>query len=357
MKILITGGAGFIGSAVAREIIQSTKDSVVVLDKLTYAGNLRNLDNIADSKRFSFEQVDICSANCVRSVLQKHRPDMIMHLAAESHVDRSITGPAAFIHTNIIGTFILLEETRAYLGTLSEPKKEIFRFHHVSTDEVFGDLPHPDANLNAQLLAFTEDTPYAPSSPYSASKASSDHLVRSWFRTYNLPILITNCSNNYGPYHHPEKLIPKTIINALSGKDIPVYGSGSQIRDWLYVEDHARALLTVLKFGNVGRTYNIGGNNELRNIDVVNTICEFLDALKPSTVPHSKLIVHVTDRAGHDQRYSINTARISSELGWHPTDTFQTGIEKTINWYIENEKWWQPMIENAGKFTKNIGEI
>ena len=354
MKILITGGAGFIGSAVAREIIQSSEDSVVILDKLTYAGNLRNLDKITHSKRFWFEQADICSANCVRSVLQKHRPDRIMHLAAESHVDRSIFGPAAFMNTNILGTFTLLEEARHYLNDIDPVSRHNFRFHHVSTDEVFGDLPHPDENADAYFLKFTEDTPYSPSSPYSASKASSDHLVRAWFKTYEVPVLISNCSNNYGPYHHPEKLIPHTIINALSGKSIPVYGFGNQIRDWLFVEDHARALLSVIRKGKVGETYNIGGNNEERNINIVRSLCEILDKLTPKDTSYSDLIQFVSDRKGHDLRYSVNTAKIASTLNWAPDETLQTRLNKTEQLYLDNETWWKNILDK-GYDLKRIG--
>ncbi|MDF9617284.1 dTDP-glucose 4,6-dehydratase [Pseudomonas entomophila] len=340
MKILVTGGAGFIGSAVIRHILANTADSVINVDKLTYAGNLESLVEVEGSERYCFEQVDICDRAAVDRVLRTHRPDAIMHLAAESHVDRSIDGPAAFIETNIVGTYTLLEATRQYWLALDEAGKAAFRFHHISTDEVYGDLEGP-ADL------FTEETPYAPSSPYSASKASSDHLVRAWSRTYGLPVLITNCSNNYGPYHFPEKLIPLMILNALEGKPLPVYGKGDQVRDWLYVEDHARALYTVLSRGEVGQTYNIGGHNERRNIEVVHALCALLDDLRPvaqnPSVAHlssyRELITHVQDRPGHDLRYAIDASKIQQALGWVPEETFESGIRKTVQWYLDNLQW------------------
>ena len=333
MKLLITGGAGFIGSAVIRHIIRNTADSVVNADKLTYAGNLESLTEVADSDRYAFEQVDICDRAEVERVFREHQPDAVMHLAAESHVDRSIDGPAEFIQTNIVGTYTLLEAARAYWKGLDAESRDAFRFHHISTDEVYGDLEGPEG-------LFTEETPYAPSSPYSASKASSDHLVRAWQRTYGLPTLITNCSNNYGPYHFPEKLIPLMILNALEGKALPVYGKGEQIRDWLYVEDHARALYKVVREGEVGETYNIGGHNEKQNIEVVNTICALLDELAPSQYsPYANLITHVADRPGHDLRYAIDADKIERELGWCPEETFETGIRKTVQWYLDNQEW------------------
>ncbi|MCY1294703.1 dTDP-glucose 4,6-dehydratase 2 [compost metagenome] len=334
MKILVTGGAGFIGSAVIRHIIRNTGDSVVNLDKLTYAGNLESLVEVSGSERYVFEEVDICDRASVERVFREQQPDAVMHLAAESHVDRSIEGPAAFIETNIVGTYTLLEVARQYWQSLDETRRTAFRFHHISTDEVYGDLEDPEG-------LFTETTPYAPSSPYSASKASSDHLVRAWRRTYGLPTLVTNCSNNYGPYHFPEKLIPLMILNALEGKALPVYGKGNQVRDWLYVEDHARALYRVLTAGEVGETYNIGGHNEKQNIDVVHTICELLDELHPDSpyYPHASLITHVQDRPGHDLRYAINARKIHQELGWAPEETFDSGIRKTVEWYLKNLEW------------------
>ena len=339
MKLLVTGGAGFIGSAVIRHIIQNTQDEVVNLDKLTYAGNLESLAEVSDSERYAFEQVDICNRTEVDRVLAQHKPDAIMHLAAESHVDRSIDGPAEFIETNIVGTYTLLEATRQFWQVQKGEKKASFRFHHISTDEVYGDLPHPTEIDNAKEHLFTEQTPYAPSSPYSASKASSDHLVRAWLRTYGLPTLITNCSNNYGPYHFPEKLIPLVILNALEGKPLPIYGKGDQIRDWLYVEDHARALYKVVTEGQVGETYNIGGHNEKQNIDVVNTICDILQQLRPLDAQYRDLITHVKDRPGHDQRYAIDASKIERELGWVPEETFDSGLRKTVEWYLNNLEW------------------
>lgn len=334
MKILVTGGAGFIGSAVIRHIIKNTQDSVINLDKLTYAGNLDSLTSISDSERYSFEQVDICNADELKRVFAEHQPDAIMHLAAESHVDRSIDGPAEFIQTNIVGTYNLLEVARAYWTTLPESRKQVFRFHHISTDEVYGDL-------EGTTDLFTETTAYAPSSPYSASKASSDHLVRAWQRTYGLPTLITNCSNNYGPYHFPEKLIPLVILNALDGKDLPIYGKGDQIRDWLYVEDHAQALYKVVTQGKVGETYNIGGHNEKQNIEVVRTICAILDELQPQAngQPYESLISFVKDRPGHDLRYAIDASKIDQALCWTPEQSFETGIRKTVEWYLDNLEW------------------
>jgi len=344
MKILVTGGAGFIGSAVIRHIIENTDDSVINLDKLTYAGNLESLSTVSCSKRYYFEQVDICDRNELERVLTKHQPDVVMHLAAESHVDRSIDGPIDFIQTNIIGTYSLLEACRAYWQSLTNKQNLYFRFHHISTDEVYGDLEGPEG-------LFTEETAYAPSSPYSASKASSDHLVRAWHRTYNLPTLVTNCSNNYGPFHFPEKLIPLIILNALEGKSLPVYGNGQQIRDWLYVEDHARALYLVATKGKVGETYNIGGNNEKKNIDVVKTICTILEELvpnKPGGVENYRnLIKFVNDRPGHDKRYAIDSSKIENELGWVPLESFETGIRKTVEWYLNNNIWWERLLDGS----------
>lgn len=344
MKILVTGGAGFIGSAVIRHIIGNTGDSVVNLDKLTYAGNLESLVEVAGNERYVFEEVDICDRAQVERVFCEHQPDAVMHLAAESHVDRSIDGPAAFIETNIVGTYTLLEVARAYWSGLEETRRSAFRFHHISTDEVYGDLEDPNA-------LFTETTSYAPSSPYSASKASSDHLVRAWRRTYGLPILVTNCSNNYGPYHFPEKLIPLIILNALEGKPLPVYGKGDQVRDWLYVEDHARALYQVVVEGKLGETYNIGGHNEKQNIEVVRTICSLLEELaphKPADVTrYEDLITFVTDRPGHDLRYAIDASKINTELGWVPRETFESGIRKTVEWYLKNQVWCQRVQDGS----------
>lgn len=341
MTVLITGGAGFIGSAVVRHIIQNTQDSVVNVDKLTYAGNLESLTEVANNPRYAFEQVDICDRAELDRIFAQHRPDAVMHLAAESHVDRSIDSAGKFIQTNIVGTFNLLEAARAYWQQMPSEKHEAFRFHHISTDEVYGDL-HGTDDL------FTETTPYAPSSPYSASKASSDHLVRAWLRTYGLPTIVTNCSNNYGPYHFPEKLIPLMILNALDGKPLPVYGDGMQIRDWLFVEDHARALYQVVTEGVVGETYNIGGHNEKTNIEVVKTICTLLEELvpeKPAGVArYEDLITFVQDRPGHDVRYAIDAAKIGRELGWKPQETFESGIRKTVQWYLDNKTWWQNVL-------------
>ncbi|MHA6964328.1 dTDP-glucose 4,6-dehydratase [Zobellella denitrificans] len=331
--ILVTGGAGFIGSAVIRHIIRNTSDIAVNVDKLTYAGNLASLVGVADSPRYRFAHLDICDRAGLDELFTKHQPTAVMHLAAESHVDRSISGPAEFINTNIVGTYTLLEAARHYWNGLDNERKTAFRFHHISTDEVYGDLHGTDA-------LFTETTPYAPSSPYSASKASSDHLVRAWQRTYGLPTLVTNCSNNYGPYHFPEKLIPLVTLNALEGNPLPIYGKGDQIRDWLYVEDHARALYQVVTEGKPGETYNIGGHNEKTNLEVVHAICRLLDELAPSRFsPYASLITHVTDRPGHDLRYAIDAGKIERELGWKPFETFESGILKTVQWYLANQEW------------------
>lgn len=349
MKILVTGGAGFIGSAVIRHIINNTHDMVINVDKLTYAGNLNSLESIANNSRYHFECVDITDYSKIEEVFNQHQPDVIMHLAAESHVDRSIDGPSAFIETNIVGTYTLLEVSRKYFESLDHNRKAVFRFHHISTDEVYGDLKDTDA-------LFTENTPYAPSSPYSASKASSDHLVRAWQRTYGLPTIITNCSNNYGPYHFPEKLIPLMILNAISGKPLPVYGDGQQIRDWLFVEDHARALYKVVTEGLVGETYNIGGHNEKANIEVVKIICELLEELAPQkpegVTRYEDLITYVVDRPGHDVRYAIDASKIAKELNWKPQETFESGIRKTVEWYLENKKWWQTILDNSYSMTR-----
>lgn len=338
MKILITGGAGFIGSAVVRHIIQSTQNEVLNVDKLTYAGNLESLASVADHPRYQFSQTDICDRAALDELFADFEPDAVMHLAAESHVDRSITGPAAFIETNIIGTYQLLEAARHYWNQLDQNKKQAFRFHHISTDEVYGDLEGTED-------LFLETTPYAPSSPYSASKASSDHLVRAWHRTYGLPVVLTNCSNNYGPFHFPEKLIPLVILNALAGKPLPVYGNGTQIRDWLYVEDHAHALYKVVTEAAVGETYNIGGHNEQKNIDVVKAICSLLEEFAPNkpqgVAQYQDLITYVTDRPGHDLRYAIDATKIQNDLGWMPAESFETGLRKTVQWYLNNQEWVQ----------------
>lgn len=342
MNILVTGGAGFIGSAVIRHIIKNTDNHLLNIDKLTYAGNLESLAEIEDSANYSFQQIDICDAQSVEKAFNDFQPDLIMHLAAESHVDRSIEGPAEFIYTNIVGTYTLLEVARKYWQGLDGANKSSFRFHHISTDEVYGDL-------EGTTDLFTEKTPYAPSSPYSASKASSDHLVRAWYRTYGLPVVITNCSNNYGPFHFPEKLVPLVILNALDGKELPIYGKGDQIRDWLYVEDHARALYKVVTEGAIGETYNIGGHNEKQNIDVVKTICQILDELKPQSngQPYESLITFVKDRPGHDLRYAIDAAKIKNDLGWTPQETFDSGIRKTVDWYLNNLEWCQRVQDGS----------
>ena len=334
MKILVTGGAGFIGSAVIRHIIQNTNNQVLNIDKLTYAGNLESLKEIDQHSNYEFKQIDICDTEQITAAIDAFQPNAIMHLAAESHVDRSIDGPAAFIQTNIVGTYTLLEAARKYWMSLNVEAQHNFRFHHISTDEVYGDL-------EGTTDLFTETTSYAPSSPYSASKASSDHLVRAWHRTYGLPVIVTNCSNNYGPYHFPEKLIPLVILNALDAKPLPVYGNGQQIRDWLFVEDHARALYKVVTEGVVGETYNIGGHNEKQNIEVVKTICKILDELKPQAngQAYESLITFVKDRPGHDLRYAIDATKIQNELGWTPAETFETGIRKTVEWYLNNQEW------------------
>ncbi|UVE18795.1 dTDP-glucose 4,6-dehydratase [Pseudomonas sp. LS44] len=354
MRILVTGGAGFIGSAVVRHLIQDTANEVANLDSLTYAGNLESLAESANSPRYRFYQEDICDAPALQRVFSEFQPDAVMHLAAESHVDRSIDGPSEFIQTNIVGTYTFLEAARQYWNGLDAQRKTDFRFHHISTDEVYGDLQGTDD-------LFTETTPYSPSSPYSASKASSDHLVRAWQRTYGLPVLITNCSNNYGPYHFPEKLIPHVILNALAGKPLPVYGDGSQIRDWLYVEDHARALVQVVSRGQVGETYNIGGHNEKRNLEVVQSICALLDELVPlsqaSTGQRSyqELITFVKDRPGHDRRYAIDASKIERELGWVPQESFETGLRKTVQWYLNNRQWWQRVLSGDYRLDR-LGE-
>ncbi len=349
MKILVTGGAGFIGSAVIRHLLNDTQCEVTNLDKLTYAGNLDSLDSVAASSRYHFEQADICDRQAVENIFSACQPDAVIHLAAESHVDRSIDGPGDFIQTNLVGTYTMLEASRAHWSGLNETGRADFRFLHVSTDEVYGDLAGCDD-------LFREDTAYDPSSPYAATKAGSDHLVRAWYRTFKFPVLITNCSNNYGPYQFPEKLIPHMILNALEGKPLPIYGDGSQIRDWLYVDDHARALYRVLTTGQAGETYNIGGLNEKRNIDVVNTICAIMDeavAAKPVGVERfSDLITFVTDRPGHDERYAIDASKINAELSWTPDEDFTSGIRKTVLWYLENKAWWQRVVDGSYKLER-----
>ncbi|KQU62052.1 dTDP-glucose 4,6-dehydratase [Sphingomonas sp. Leaf339] len=342
MRILLTGGAGFIGSALVRQLIDHSEHEVLNFDKLTYAGTLTTVEKVSSSNRYRFVQGDICDGAAVRAAIEEFKPEIITHLAAESHVDRSIDGPDAFIQTNIVGTFQMLTEARRYWQTLEGAAKEAFRFHHISTDEVFGSL--------GDTGFFTEETPYDPRSPYSASKASSDHLVSAWGHTFGLPVLITNCSNNYGPYHFPEKLVPLMIVKALAGETLPVYGKGDQVRDWLFVEDHARALQTVFEKGQVGRTYNIGGNNEKQNVEVVNTVCSILDRLRPRAdgQSYATQIGYVADRPGHDKRYAIDASRIRDELGWSPAETFDSGIEKTVAWYLANESWWRPIVEKSG---------
>lgn len=352
MNILVTGGAGFIGSAVVRHILENTNNTVINVDALTYAGNLESIPSELQSERYVFQQVDICDYQALKQVFDEYEPDLVMHLAAESHVDRSIEGPGAFINTNVIGTFNMLECARQHWQNLTADAQAKFKFHHISTDEVYGDLEGTDD-------LFTEQTPYAPSSPYSASKAGSDHLVRAWGRTYGLPIVVTNCSNNYGPYHFPEKLIPHVILNALHGKSLPVYGDGKQIRDWLFVEDHARALYKVVTEGKVGETYNIGGHNEKQNIEVVHTICELLEELvpnKPEGITNYKdLITFVKDRPGHDVRYAIDATKMQQELNWVPEETFETGMRKTVEWYLANTNWWQRVLNGDYKLDR-IGE-
>ena len=339
MKVLVTGGAGFIGSAVVRHLVNDIGANVLVVDKLTYAGNLHSLREVSHSDLYGFRQYDICDRPAIDRALSEFGPDIIMHLAAESHVDRSISGAAAFVQTNIVGTFVMLEAALAYWRSLSPQSQKGFRFLHVSTDEVYGSLD--DEGL------FHEGTPYDPSSPYSASKASADHLALAWHRTYGLPVVVSNCSNNYGPYHFPEKLIPLIILNAIHGKDLPVYGAGTNIRDWLYVDDHARALNLIAAHGRVGEKYNVGGRNELRNIDIVTRICELLDIYAPAARPHAELIRHVPDRPGHDLRYAIDASKLEQELGWRAQETFETGIVKTVRWYLENEEWWRPLREQV----------
>ena len=343
MKLLITGGAGFIGSAVVRQAIRDGH-SVVNLDALTYAACLENVASVSQSPNYAFEQADIRDRAALDRIFATHQPDAVMHLAAESHVDRSIDGPADFIETNINGTFNMLEAARTYWVARGKP--EGFRFHHISTDEVFGSLPADPA------VKFTEDTPYDPRSPYSASKAASDHLVRAWHETYGLPVVLTNCSNNYGPFHFPEKLIPVVILNALAGKPLPIYGKGDNIRDWLYVEDHADALLTVVRKGEIGRSYNIGGENERTNLELVRTLCAILDEKRPAAKPYAEQITFVTDRPGHDARYAIDPSRISAELGWRPSVTVEEGLARTVQWYLDNEAWWRPLLERAGVGTR-----
>ena len=341
---MVTGGAGFIGSTMVRNLVLETPHKVINIDKLTYAGNLESLEPVIDNNRHVFRQIDICNQEEVRQEFYQHQPDLLIHFAAESHVDRSIDAPGSFITTNVIGTYNLLEQARRYWAQLDFDKQRNFRFLHISTDEVYGDLETASA-------LFTEDTAYAPSSPYAASKAGSDHLVRAWHRTYDLPTVIVNCSNNYGPYQYPEKLIPLTIINAIHDREIPIYGKGDQVRDWLFVEDHVRALLTVLLKGRIGETYNIGGHNEKTNYEVVATVCAILDELMPIKASDKRnyidLVTYVTDRPGHDRRYAIDATKINSELGWTPDENFETGIRKTIEWYLENKKWWSRVMDGS----------
>lgn len=352
MRVLVTGGAGFIGSAVVRHLINDTEHEVMNLDKLTYAGNLESLDSVSGSDRYQFSLTDICDRAALDRVLSEYKPNIIMHLAAESHVDRSIDGPADFIETNIVGTYQLLEAAKQYYFSLDQKTQSSFRFHHISTDEVYGDLDGTED-------LFTETTAYEPSSPYSASKASSDHLVRAWHRTYGLPVVLTNCSNNYGPFHFPEKLIPHVILNALSGKSLPIYGKGDQIRDWLYVEDHARALVRVATAAKPGETYNIGGHNEKQNIEVVRKICTLLEELHPDkpegVARYEDLITFVTDRPGHDRRYAIDASKVSKDLGWEPEETFESGLRKTVDWYLNNPDWWQRVLDGEYRLAR-IGE-
>lgn len=340
MRILVTGGAGFIGSALVRHLIEHTQHDVLNFDNLTYAGSLSTVAAVITSDRYHFIKGDICDSSAVRSAIEGFRPDIITHLAAESHVDRSIDAPGTFVQTNVVGTFVMLSEARAYWSSLGIDQRETFRFHHISTDEVYGSL--------GEVGYFTEDTPYDPRSPYSASKAGSDHLVSAWHHTFGLPVLITNCSNNYGPYHFPEKLIPLMIAKALAGEPLPVYGAGDQVRDWLYVEDHVRALQIVFERGKPGKTYNIGGHNEKQNIEVVQTVCAILDRLRPraDSQSYAKQIAHVVDRPGHDKRYAIDASRIRQELGWVPRESFNSGIERTVRWYLDNEDWWRPLVED-----------
>jgi dTDP-glucose 4,6-dehydratase len=340
VRILITGGAGFIGSALTRYLLRETDVAVLNVDKLTYAGNLESLQGVSESERYRFSRKDICDRDAIQKLINGYRPDAILHLAAESHVDRSIEGPEAFLQTNLVGTGVLLTAAKEYWQGLDERARKVFRFLHISTDEVYGDLGDGGG-------LFTEETPYAPSSPYAATKAGSDHLVRAWHRTYGLPVLITNCSNNYGPYQFPEKLIPHMILNALSGKPLPVYGDGRQIRDWLFVDDHARALWTVLNAGVVGETYNIGGHNERKNIDVVRSICDILQRLAPRAGAYEDLIAFVKDRPGHDTRYAIDAGKIDRELGWTPGETFESGLHKTVTWYLDNQSWWQRVLDGS----------
>ena len=347
MRIFVTGGAGFIGSALVRHLIENTSHEVLNFDKLTYAGTLSTVERVADSNRYRFVQGDICDAEAVRSAIAEFQPDVITHLVAESHVDRSIDGPGAFVQTNVVGTYTMLAEARSYWLGLDEAARTAFRFHHISTDEVYGSLG--DTGL------FTEETPYDPRSPYSASKAGSDHLVSAWGHTFGLPVLITNCSNNYGPYHFPEKLIPLMIAKALDGEPLPIYGKGDQVRDWLYVEDHVRALQAVFERGQPGRTYNVGGHNERQNIEVVKTLCAILDDRRPRAdgTSYAEQMTEVADRPGHDKRYAIDASRIGDELGWTPAETFETGIAKTVDWYLANEAWWRPLV--AAKASERRG--